>query len=70
MENDVNEQDILVTVKLPRKDYELMRKMIEREEAFTWLSSMIRASLIWVIAGGVLSVFLLWDQIHNLVMGK
>jgi len=64
------EDDELIIVQLPRKDYELMRSMIEREKVWSWLGNAFRASAVWVIAGGLLSVILLWDRIHGFFIGN
>lgn len=61
---DENEDDIIVTVKLPRAKLELLRKIIAREEAYGWLEGKLKTSWIWVVAGGILSLITFWDKIH------
>lgn len=63
----IEDEDEIINVRLPRKDYELMRKMIQREHVFSWLERTFKASAIWVIAGGILSVILLWDKLVGMI---
>lgn len=69
MQNDYND-DELIDVRLSRKKYELMKQMIEREEAFNWIRRTLSASVIWIIAGGLVSLFLLWEKFQHLIVGN
>lgn len=63
IEEDFKE-DELITIKLPRKEYEMLKVMIKREEASQWFVNYLKSSWVWVIGGGVLTLILLWDRIH------
>lgn len=53
----------LVEVKLPRKDLEILREMLEREAAYSWFTKKLKSYWIWGVAGGVLTVALLYHEI-------
>lgn len=60
-----NKQDEIIDVRLPRKDYETLREVIERENAYTWFKTTIRSWWVWAIAGGLISIFTLSDVIKG-----
>lgn len=60
--NDYDQYD-LIDVKLPRKDLKRLEQMIKREESMDWLINWIRNGLVFVIGGGLLVMFALWDWI-------
>ena len=51
----------LIDVKLPRKDLQRLEQMIKREESMDWLINWIRNGLVFVVGGGLLLIFGLWD---------
>lgn len=57
-------QDELIEIKLPRHDYEVLKTMIKRENAYNWLISAIRTNILWVIGGGALTFLVLYDKLH------
>lgn len=61
--------DEIIIVKLPRAQYEILRTVLKREEAYNWVGNTLRSSWVWVAAGGLLSVIALWDTIKNLLIG-
>lgn len=63
MSDDLNKQDELVDIRLPRAEAEVLRKMIKREETYNNVTGMFKSSWIWVVAGGCLTLFALWDKI-------
>lgn len=63
MSDDDFKDDELITIKLPRKDYEMLKTMIKREEASQWFINSLKHSWVWVVGGGILTLFLLWDRI-------
>lgn len=48
--------DDRIDVKLSPKEYEVLQKMIEREEAVTWLWGYLR-NFVFVAAGGIVTVW-------------
>lgn len=61
--NDFKDEE-LISIKLPRKQYKRLVMMLEREEAYDKLTNMLKSSWIWVVGGGILTLFLLWDRLH------
>ena len=53
----------LIDVTLPRKDLKRLEQMIKREESMDWLINWIRNGLVFVVGGGLLLIFGLWDWI-------
>lgn len=60
-----NKQDEVIDVRLPRKDYETLREVIERENAYTWFKSTMRSWWVWAIAGGAISLITLGDSLKG-----
>jgi hypothetical protein len=63
-----SKEDEIIDVKLPRKDYEIMREMIRKQEALGWLGQYIRNVLL-VAIGGFLTLFTFWDSIKLFLSG-
>ena len=59
------EQDEIIDVKLTRKDFIALRKIIEREEAASWFYTWITSHWIWVIGSGVLGLVGLYDYLFG-----
>lgn len=57
--------DELIDVRLPRKDYEMLREMIKKQEALTWIGRYFR-NVVFVAIGGILAFYALWDKIAQL----
>lgn len=64
MIDDINKEDELIDVKLPRKDFEIMREMIKKQEALSWLGRYARNVLL-VFAGGVITLITFWENISS-----
>lgn len=64
--NNPNKDDEIIEVKLPRKDYETLRDILARENAYTWFKSTMRSWWVWSVAGGILSIFMFFDTIRGL----
>ncbi len=65
----MEEDDEIITVQLPRKEYKILRQVIEREEAYSWFKRQLATSWIWIVGGGALTLLLLWDKVYNLFDG-
>lgn len=63
------DEDEIVTVQLPRERYETLKNMIKREEAHNWFINWMNTHWLWVIGGGVLTMWALYDKIHLLLIG-
>lgn len=55
IKNDVEKNDIVVEVRLPLKDYLVMREMIEERQAMRGLKKLIQGKVLW-LAGGIISL--------------
>lgn len=56
--------DEIIDVKLPRKDYEMLREMLRKQEALGWLGRYVRNVLL-VAIGGFITLFTFWDTIKT-----
>lgn len=64
----LNRDDEIIDVKLPRKDYEIMREMIRKQAALGWLGQYVR-NILLVAIGGFITLFTFWDSIKLFVTG-
>jgi len=55
--------DVLIEIKLSRSQYVVLKNMLRREEAYGTFVGMIKSNWIFIVAGGVLSLWALWDKI-------
>lgn len=67
IEDTDNKPDEVINVKLPRADYERLRVVLERERTYSWLTSQIKSTWIWVLAGGVIMFLTLYEKTAGLV---
>jgi hypothetical protein len=54
----------LINIKLPRSQYDILKKMLREREAYTTLSTQVKNSWIWIVGSGVLAFMLLYDRFH------
>jgi 5-bromo-4-chloroindolyl phosphate hydrolysis protein len=59
MTQDVTKDDEIIEVRLPLKDYKIMREMIEERQAMNGIKKLL-TKLFW-IAGGLLSLLGLFE---------
>lgn len=64
-QDDFNKNDEVIEVRLPRRDYENLRLILERERTYSNISRSLKSLWIWGVAGGILSVWALWDGIKG-----
>ena len=62
-----NEEDEIIAVRIPRHEYEVLRRMIQREESFTFLYAWVRSWFVWTIIGGVIALLTFWDKLIGVV---
>lgn len=62
MSNDYK-KDELINVMLPRKDFETLQRILERETAYNWFVNKLKSYWVWAISGGVLTFWMLYDKI-------
>lgn len=56
----VDPQDEIVTVRLPKKDYEVLRELIGTRQALSGFKKWLQTGLLW-IAGSLLTVLGLYE---------
>lgn len=66
MTTDEQKGDEVITVTLPKKDYEQLRTMIERDRSLSVVGRYARNVLL-VAAGGVITLVTFWDQLKKLL---
>lgn len=57
--------DIIVNVRLPYKDYKIMRELIEERQAMTGVKKWVTGNVFW-LCGGLLSVVGLFAYFRGL----
>lgn len=68
-EDELNKQDEIVNVRLPRKEYELLRTIIDREETYRNVTTILKTHWIWVVGGGALALYMLWEKFNVFIAG-
>lgn len=58
----------LITIELRKDELELFKKIMAREAAWNYFESKIKSTWIWVVAGGILTVWALWDKIMKVTV--
>lgn len=61
---DLTKSDEIVTVRLPRSEYETLRVLIQERETYQNVTLMLKTHWIWVVGAGCLSLYTFWDKIH------
>lgn len=51
-----NHEDVIIEVKLPLKDYKILRDMLDERQAMNGLKKWISSRIIWVAAGVITMV--------------
>ena len=59
--------DELIDVQLPRSQYKILKEVIQREEVYNWFYRMIVTNWIFIVAGGVLTVLLLFEKLQSFI---
>lgn len=68
MATDEQKGDEVINVTLPKKDYEQLRTMIERDRSLSVVGRYVRNVLL-VAAGGFITLVAFWDQLKRLLTG-
>ena len=64
MTNNLGNEDIIIEVKLPLKDYKIMREIIEERQAMNGLKKWLNGRVLW-LAGGVLTCLGLFEAFRR-----
>lgn len=68
-EDKMFEDNEVVTIKLPRKDYLIMKQLIQERQTMNSITAAIKSSAIWVVVGGALTCWYLWDKVRISLFG-
>jgi len=63
-----NDDDEIIDVRMPKRDYEIMRDMINKQKALNWVGKWFK-QVGFVAAGGIVTVFVMWDSIKSFFFG-
>jgi hypothetical protein len=63
-DSDTNDDEI-VNVQLPRKDYKVLRDILEREKTWSWIARWMKSGLLWAIVGSMIILMNFWEQIKR-----
>ena len=64
MNDNLGNEDIIIEVRLPLKDYKIMREMIEERQAMNGIRKWLSAKVFW-LAGGVLTCLGLFEAFRR-----
>lgn len=59
-----NEKDEVINVRLPRKEYEMLREIIEERQAMNGLRKFLQTKVFW-LAGGILTILGVYQILRN-----
>lgn len=59
---EITDDDEIVTVTLPRKDYLVLREMIEQRNSLNWIGKYF-TNVLFVLAGGILTWIAFGEQV-------
>lgn len=59
-----DDQDEVITVTLPRKEYEMLREILEERQAMRGLKKFLQTKVFW-LAGGVLTCLGIYQIMRN-----
>lgn len=63
-DSDTNDDEI-INVQLPRKDYKVLREILEREKTWSWLARWMKSGFLWTVVGSMLILMAFWEQIKK-----
>lgn len=65
MSDDLNKENEIVTVELPRWQVEIIKQLVKERNTMNNVTHFIKSWWIWVVAGGILTLWTLWDKIFK-----
>lgn len=63
--NDDFKHDEIIDVKLPRKDYELLRTILTEREAKNWLTAKLASWWVFGLGAGALALWKLYHEVFG-----
>lgn len=67
--DDLNKNDEIIEIKLPRAEAEILRTMIKEREIYYMFVNKLKSAWIFVVAAGILTLLALGDRIFILFNG-
>lgn len=64
MTDNLGNEDIIIEVKLPLKDYKIMREIIEERQAMNGMRKWLSTKVFWLV-GGILSCLGLFEAFRR-----
>lgn len=61
--------DEIIDVRLPRKDYELLRKILTEREAKNWLTAKLASWWVFGVGAGALALWKLYSEFSAAIHG-
>lgn len=66
---EIDRDDEVITIRMPRKDYLVMKQLIKERQTMNNITAILKASWVWVVVSGVLGCWYLWDKIRLSLLG-
>ena len=65
MSDDLLKEDEIIEVKLPMRDYKILREVIEREKTWNWITKWLKSGFMWTVIGTIIILLTFWEQIKK-----
>ena len=62
MSDDLDE-DKIITVEMPLKDYRTMKTIINERQAYDIITGKFKTWWVWAVVGGVMTILAFWDVV-------
>lgn len=69
MDNSDYKDDEVIEVRLSRNDYNRLKEILARERAYSWFTSRIKTSWVFIVGGGLLTFILLYEKFQLALFG-
>ena len=57
------DEDIIVTIRLPKSEADTLKEIIKEREAYNYLTNKLKTYWIFTVAGGLLVVWALYEKL-------
>jgi hypothetical protein len=55
----------IIDVRLPRKDYQLLQQVLEREKTWSWIARWMKSGFLWTVVTVIMMLMTFWEQIKR-----
>lgn len=69
MDESEYKDDEIIEVRLSRNDYRQLKEILARERSYKWFTSKVKSNWIFIMGGGILSMFLLYEKFQAALFG-